>query len=192
MRLLDEPELLTERMTIRPLSECDSCELSDAVNETWLDLNKWMQWATNKSEKIDLLNCRKYTSECQKKFAKMDDFTFGCFLKQSSKLVVSIRLAHSVEENNSFEFCGIWCRKQFQNKGYASEAVRALIRYAFVHLKASNLVISHADGNLKSQKLIESLGFKPDFRKEQIILLPSGKKLDALYYSLSSIKKLSR
>lgn len=187
---LESLAILSPRMVIRPFRQSDSKELSDAVTETWQDLNCWMQWAINKDEKTNVSNCRVYLGECNERFKRSEDFTFGCFLKENNQLAVSVRLAHLDKQANSFEFCGVWCRKKFQQTGLASEAVNAITRFTFAVLNADEFIISHAIGNYKSRRMIEGLGFKESHTKTMCITLPDGNRQDAQYYSLSLIGNL--
>lgn len=51
---------------------------------------------------------------------------------------------------------------EFQGKGYASEAVRALIDYLFVGLNKHRITGSVDPDNLKSIMLLENLGFRKE------------------------------
>ena len=63
---------------------------------------------------------------------------------------------------------GYWVRKSAQGKGYATEITNALLRYAFNALGASEVWISHGEGNDASRRVIEKLGFIRDgFMKDR-------------------------
>ncbi|UQZ37418.1 GNAT family N-acetyltransferase [Paenibacillus sp. PK3_47] len=51
---------------------------------------------------------------------------------------------------------------EFQGKGYASEAVRAVIGYLFNGLGKHRITASVDPGNLKSIKLLENMGFRKE------------------------------
>lgn len=173
----------SERLLIRPLQIKDASELSKATFETWKDLNRWMQWAKIKSEMTDLNNCINYLANCARKMETGEDFTFGCFLKDCGDFVASIRLATFQSSKTEFEFCGIWCRNQFQRKGYASEALRCIINYAFSKLQAKRLIISHAEGNTPSKRLIQGLQFIFIGKRSNHIILNEA-NFDAYFYEI--------
>lgn len=55
---------------------------------------------------------------------------------------------------------GFHLRPQFWRQGYAAEAARAVIRYAFTELKAEKLVAGHNPRNEASRVLLPRLGFR--------------------------------
>ncbi|MFT8323582.1 MAG: GNAT family N-acetyltransferase [Bacillus sp. (in: firmicutes)] len=55
---------------------------------------------------------------------------------------------------------GIHLKSLYWGKGYASEAVEAVINYAFDELKATNLFAGHHPDNNGSKHLLTKLGFK--------------------------------
>jgi len=62
-------------------------------------------------------------------------------------------------EGNIYEI-GFHLRAEYWGKGFASEAARAVIGYAFDKLNASELFAGHNPGNLDSKRILEKLGFK--------------------------------
>lgn len=60
--------------------------------------------------------------------------------------------------SNEYEI-GFHLRKKYWNQGYATEAARAVINFAFNILKAENLFAGHNPNNKGSQKVLQKLGF---------------------------------
>lgn len=54
---------------------------------------------------------------------------------------------------------GFHLRPEFWGQGYAQEAAKAVIKYAFVVLKADRLFAGHNPNNAASQKVLGRLGF---------------------------------
>ena len=54
---------------------------------------------------------------------------------------------------------GFWIHPDHWNKGYATEAGIAVLKFGFIELKASKITTAHAIWNLSSKKVIEKLGF---------------------------------
>jgi RimJ/RimL family protein N-acetyltransferase len=54
---------------------------------------------------------------------------------------------------------GYWCSVEHQNKGYITEAIKALVDFAFEHLKAQKLLILCDSNNTKSINVAERCGF---------------------------------
>lgn len=73
---------------------------------------------------------------------------------------------------------GIHLRPRFWNKGYALEACKAVIDYAFNYLHAESLFAGHHPKNKASQKLLIKLGFqyvRDEFYKPTGLYHPSYK-----------------
>lgn len=177
-------EILTPRLILRPLQEDDGHALALATDESWEELSQWMRWADDRTQRTDIGNCSIYTKLCGSKFHAKQDFVFGGFLKNSGQFVLTSRLALHSTEPNSYELWGYWCRTSQQNKGYMTEAVQAIIDYAFESLRAEKLYIRHAAGNHKTRAVINKLGFKEERIIKNAHPLPDGRLVDEYLLSL--------
>lgn len=134
-----------------------------------------MLWATDRSALTDIGNCRSYTQNCQDKFRTGRDYTFGGFDKVTGRFILISRLADVADQPGTYEFCGYWCRTSEQNKGYITEAVRAIAAFAFDRLQADKLMITHAAGNHATRAVMDKVGFiETDILKE-MHALPDGR-----------------
>lgn len=61
-------------------------------------------------------------------------------------------------KENEYEM-GFHLRREFWGQGYATEAAKAVIRYAFTVLKAEKLFAGHNPKNVVSKKVLAKLGF---------------------------------
>ncbi len=68
-----------------------------------------------------------------------------------------------------------------RNKGYASEALRMISRYAFTHLKLHQLYANISDDNSVSIQLFEKLGYTLSGTKRDWINSGKGYKNELLY-----------
>ncbi len=88
--------------------------------------------------------------------------------KQLRLLIVENETDASVGMIDLFDFepkhkragVGILVSPQFENKGYATESLKLLISYAFVHLDLHQLYANITDDNKNSISLFEKQGFK--------------------------------
>lgn len=181
----------TSRLLLRPLKESDAAEIARATDETWADLSQWMRWATNRDLLTDVENCRRYATECERKFLQKEDFTFGGFLKETpERFVLLSRLAHLGDRKGHYEFGGYWCRKSYQGNGFMGEAVAAIIRYAQADMDAKSFQITHAVNNIATRKVIDRLGFVETHIRQKAHRLPNGEYVDepVLVYSTDEQK----
>ena len=78
-------------------------------------------------------------------------------LKDTGKLIG--RAGISLREGFDIPEVGYVIGKKYQNKGYAKEAMKAIIEYAAEELEMSDLIAFTKEKNTASVKLLESLGF---------------------------------
>jgi RimJ/RimL family protein N-acetyltransferase len=71
-----------------------------------------------------------------------------------------------------------------------SEAVNAIIRYAFAEMGAKNFQITHAAGNVGTRSVMDKLGFTETNIRENAHNLPSGKLVDEYVLTLADIRLL--
>lgn len=52
-----------------------------------------------------------------------------------------------------------WVGKEYQGKGFATEASKAIVNFGFIKLKLHKIIIAHAAKNIQSKKICKKLGF---------------------------------
>jgi RimJ/RimL family protein N-acetyltransferase len=97
--------------------------------------------------KLELSNNKRYGVQYWPIFSLEDDTFLGCCGLRPYKL-----------EEKIYEL-GFHLKSNVWGKGYATEAAKGVIRYAFDILKAESLFAGHHPGNESSRKLLEKLGF---------------------------------
>ena len=99
-------------------------------------------------------------------------FQFAVSLASSSALIGDVGLCAGSAASREAEL-GFTFAAAHQGQGYATEAVRTVVQYAFVQL-AMHRVFSWTDGrNIRAQRVLERLGFRregevPDFLYAQL------------------------
>ena len=86
--------------------------------------------------------------------------TYAVCLKENGKPIGSIGLHRNdlAERDDEYEL-GYWIGKPFWGQGLIPEAAREMLRYAFEDLKMSRIWCGYYDGNDKSRRVQEKLGF---------------------------------
>ena len=85
-----------------------------------------------------------------------DEFSFNIYLK--NKLIGGISITNKLK-NNQWEL-GYWIGEEYWGNKYAKEACDGLIKYFFTNTSNNIIFASHMKDNIKSNKIILSLGFK--------------------------------
>lgn len=179
--------IVTDRLIIREPRFGDGKVINEAKIETYDMLHQWMPWAKNPTTaEDDELTAR----EMHVKFLQRVDLAMFVFDKNNGEFLGGTGL-HGFDWDSRIIEIGYWYRKSAQGKGYATEATKALIRYAFDVLQASKVIIAHAQGNEASKRVIEKAGFEFEYNAKKDTLLPNGEFTDHPHYSLFSADHLN-
>ena len=86
--------------------------------------------------------------------------TFAVCLKEKGKPIGSIGFHRNdlAEDDDEYEL-GYWIGKPYWGQGLIPEASREMLRYAFEDLKMNRIWCGYYDGNEKSRRVQEKLGF---------------------------------
>ena len=85
-----------------------------------------------------------------------DEFSFNIYLK--NKLIGGISITNKLGQHK-WEL-GYWIGEEYWGNKYSKEACEYLIKYFFTNTSNNIIYASHMKDNIKSNKIILSLGFK--------------------------------
>ena len=102
--------------------------------------------------------------------------------KQSDKLIGDIGLHFFDVEHQQVEI-GCTLDKNFQGKGFATEALAAVFDYLFQKLNKNRVITSIDPENKNSIRLVKRLGFRKEAHFVESIFM-NGKWVDDLIYAL--------
>ena len=139
-------ELHTENLIIKKPTENDFNSLIKELNN-W-NISKWLVEVPFPYSINDANYWIKKTRD--------DEFSFNIYLK--NKLIGGISITNKLE-NNKWEL-GYWIGEEYWGNKYAIEACEGLIKYFFTNTSNNIIFASHMKDNIKSSKIILSLGFK--------------------------------
>jgi RimJ/RimL family protein N-acetyltransferase len=147
--------------------------LHEMKEETIEDLLLWEPWAHNdqRTPDADEANCRKAYAD----FILRKDMRMIGFERENPDRAVMMCGLHRFDWTARRFEIGYWVRKSAQGRGYATEAANALIRFAFGALSARRVDIIHADGNERSRRVIEKLGFEKEYFRKDDAVMPDGR-----------------
>lgn len=153
----------TARLVLRPYDITDHLRMDKAVRASLPDLVEWLPWSRREpipsEERIALLE--KFRGD----YLQGIDFTLGIFNKEETELLGSTGLhtrhdKEGVGFDNTTREIGYWISSLHHRKGYAQEAVRALVSVGFGVEGLSRIIIKCATGNYASCAIPEKLGFR--------------------------------
>ena len=187
--LLDLPTPIhTPRLLIRPKQPGDGPATAAAVHETWDSLHQWMEWADNPAdhtpEKQEIR-----TRQMLASYILRETLEYLAIDRSTGQPVVWCGFHNLLWKSRQCE-TGYWVRQSAQNRGFATEATNALLRYAFGALGMTRVGIRHAAGNEASCRVIEKLNFTPEGSLRAASHLPGNRTADTLLYARTDLNNL--
>lgn len=143
-------EILTDRLILRVPRIQDAEEINAAMNEVWHDLQLWMSWAHDDQKTLEAT--RAYLRD----YARNGILPIAGFCRESGRFVIATGI--NLRENGGGE-TGYWVARDFLGRRYAMEATVATMGYGFDVMGFDHIAINHYEGNDKSRRVIEKIGF---------------------------------
>ena len=141
--------LRTTRLILRPWCEDDAEDLYTYASDP--DIGPPAGWPPHTSVENSREIIRTVLSAPE---------TYAVCLKESGKPIGSIGFHRNdlAEDDDEYEL-GYWIGRPFWGKGLIPEASREMLRYAFEDLGMNRIWCGYYDGNEKSRRVQEKLGF---------------------------------
>lgn len=169
--------LYTERLIIRPFLKSDYKDLHEY-------LSRKETYNFERGEPISLKTAQKYASD----WSKGKNF-FAAILKANNKLIGQVSFFPERPPEFKTWQIGYIFHPDYQNKGYATEATQAVIKYAFKELEAHRIVAHCSPENIPSWKVLEKCGMRKEGIAKKDFLLRNDEKgnpiwLDSYDYAI--------
>ena len=180
--LLDiPPEFQTERLLARTYRPGDGAQYYLALCDNREHLYEFMpkHYLNLQSEAEAEIEMRKLVAQWQLR----NLFLFGLWEKESSRYVGETYLANADWHVPCIEV-GYFVLKDYTGKGYASEAARGAVSFAFEHLHVLRVELQCTADNIASQRVAEHCGFRLEGRFRQRQRKKSGALVDRLWFGL--------
>ena len=168
--------ILTDRLIIR-LAKPEDAEAiysyrSDAV------VNQYQGWFPESVEEV-----RNYITNMPVTMDVADIcLQFAIINKYENRIIGDMGIIFTGHEKTQAEI-GCTLNKYYQGKGYATEALRAMVNHLFVGLKKHRIVASIDPRNTFSIRLIERLGFRKEAHFKESYFL-RGEWVDDVIYAM--------
>ena len=140
----------TNRLTLRPWREDDDYALYKYASDP--DVGTPAGWEPHSDMEYSLNIIRTVFSapEIYAVCLKDEASPIGC---------VGLHRNDIAEDDDEYEL-GYWLGKPYWGQGLIPEAARELLRHAFLDLRVNRIWCGRYEGNEKSRRVIEKLGFK--------------------------------
>jgi len=149
----DQPSLVTERLILRPLQLTDTeriCELAGNRDIAAQSIQIPHPYGEEDAKMWIIAQKEEFEAGRQLNFAIIE--------RSSGELIGVIGLLRIQHENESAEL-GYWVGKPFWNRGYATEAVKAVVDYAFCILGLNRIYSRYMKKNPASGRVLAKCGF---------------------------------
>ncbi len=147
------PSLETERLLLRPPDFCDVPAVASLIGG-W-DVAKNLANVPHPYRESD---AREFVSRTQMMSASGESFCFAILRKADD---VFMGCSGLNLKDGRFEL-GYWLGKPYWGQGYATEAAKKVVSFAFRDLKATSLLAGWFHDNPASGRVLEKLGGRPD------------------------------
>lgn len=169
----------TERLILRKLKLNDVDDLVENGNDYDVHYNSFflMKYPFGKKEAIEVINEEKNSKNMER---------FGIELKDIKKIIGLIDLYNINLKSKKLKL-GYWIGKTYRQKGYASEAIKKTIEYAFGKYNVDEIIATTLVSNEASMNLLKKLGFtKGKVLKNDRFL--DGKYIDSVQWTMKRKK----
>ena len=170
MSIIDAPQILTtsSRLCLRSLAESDGNALFHYRNQP--DVSLFQGWTPASPEEVSA-----YAREMASRPFAAPGFWYQVILQLQSgqtnagDIIGDVAFCIDAESQQQAEL-GIALDTHYQRKGYAQEAVVALVNYLFATFQLHRIHVSIDPRNTASRKLMERVGFRFEGHLKQSVL----------------------
>ena len=144
--------LETERLVLRPWAETDAESLYEYAKDPAIGPIAGWPPHKNVAESLDVIRNVFNGSECYAICKKNSNIAIGA---------IELKLNGHTDMTTKDDECelGYWLGKPFWGRGYMPEAGKELLRHGFETLGMSIIWCGYYEGNVKSKRVQEKLGF---------------------------------
>lgn len=179
MLKLGTKELETERLILRRLTVKDA----EIAFKNWCNsdiVDKYVLW--KKHEDIGVT--RKQYQKWEEEYEDLNTYRWIVELKSNHDLIGTIDVATKFLRFGACEI-GYCYGDKFWNKGYATESIKAVIKYLFEECGADTIFAEHMINNPASGKVMEKAGMKFEGVLKSRVIDKENKRNDLVSYAIT-------
>jgi len=169
--------LETERLILRGWRREDVDDLYEYAKSPSMAMGGWKPQANKRASRRAL-----------KSFIKEDD-RWAIVLKENEKVIGQLRLRTDKNRGqfsarNSAYAINYALSEEYWGKGYMTEAVKRVVKYAFDEMHIELLTAGHFPHNIRSRRVLEKCGFQYEGTIEQRYKRYDGQIFDSVIHSI--------
>ena len=173
----NEIEINTEKLLLRTVNNNDAPEIFDYRSDSFE--NRYQGWIPKTLDEVyDFIDAK-----ISKEFNIADTwYQLVIVLKSENKLIGDIGIHFLAGDEKQVEI-GCTLNKKYRKKGYAFEAMGAILNYLFYELNKHRVIASIDPRNNASMALVERLGLRKEAHFKESIFL-NGEWVDDIVYAI--------
>ncbi len=167
----------SRRLVLRELKEADVHTVNEYSSD--LEVVRFMDWGPNTKEDDLAFIQRAIASRRQRPRA---DYTLAIVLKKENRLIGSCAI-HVSNLKNRDGWIGYCLNRCCWNRGYATEAARALLKFGFGQLRLHRIFATCDPANVASAHVLKKAGMKREGHLREFKCI-RGEWKDSLVYAM--------
>jgi len=175
----------TERLSLREFRLGDEPDIHDYASDP--EVVRFMQWGPNTRDATRLV-LRNWLKE--QEVGIESTVTLAIELKSEHRLIGAIRLSVKDERNRTADF-GYTLNRRYWNRGYGTEASRALLDTCFRKLGIHRMFATCDTRNIASYRVMEKLGMRREGTFEKDVI-QKGEWRDSYLYAILADEWIAR
>ena len=149
--MASQPNLETERLILRPFQSSDAKQIQKLANR------KEIAETTNLPHPYTIEMAEGWIKTHEAAFQEGSGATYAITLKNSGELIGTISLMDFTKRSNHARI-GFWMGVPYWNKGYCTEASRAILEYGFVERGLNRIHTAYMISNIASGRVLDKVG----------------------------------
>ncbi len=172
-------KLETKRLVLRPYRKSDAKNIVEKINHKEIVI-----YLFGPPYPYKMKDANWFINDSLKKSRKGKSHEFAITLKETGELIGGTGV-NRIDKKNSNANVGYWIAKEYQGKGYATEAAKKVVEFGFMKLKLMKLHAKVVSVNPASSIVLQKIGFKREgiLRKHTKDLF-ANKWYDEIVYGL--------
>jgi RimJ/RimL family protein N-acetyltransferase len=159
IHLLEKIE--SKRLVLRPLETNDASDIQRLAGDYEV-----ARWAENVPHPYEDGEAEKFIDHSAEKYRRNEAYTFAIVESETGKFIgtIDIRLEGKIKGEGEI---GYWIGREYQGKGYATEATRSLLAFAVDHLELERIIANVLEKNDASISVLKKCGMRFKGRDRQ-------------------------
>lgn len=179
MRYIGTNTIITDRLILRRLTKNDAYK----AFENWCNrdgVDRYVLWKKHENIDITLMQYEKWVLE----YDNPKTFRWIVELKKDGNVIGTIDVANNYLKYGTCDI-GYCYGDKFWGRGYASEALKAVIKYLFEEVDADLICAEHMSNNPASGKVMKKAGMKYEGILRSRVIDKNNIRNDLISYSIT-------